>query len=128
MRPPSILHQEQREQQHYVLLFSFSQSEIKHLYRIFKTECPTGVLTEERFHNIFSSFFPWAEEPYQSRFMIQNKVCKETKICLFLWKIIPGESLGSFHHKLFSRQINECIQVLTNENLDTGDSTDKITV
>lgn len=44
----------------------FSQSEIKHLYRIFKTECPTGVLTEERFHNIFSSFFPWAEEPYQN--------------------------------------------------------------
>lgn len=44
----------------------FNKTEVKHLYRIFKTECPTGILTEERFHTIFSSFFPWGDEPYQN--------------------------------------------------------------
>jgi len=44
----------------------FKRTEIKHLYRIFKTECPNGILTEERFHNIFSSFFPWGDEPYKN--------------------------------------------------------------
>ena len=44
--------------------FRFSSAEMKRLYRGFKTECPTGVLTEESFHNIYTSFFPWGEEPY----------------------------------------------------------------
>ena len=48
-------------------MLRFNKTEVKHLYRIFKTECPTGILTEERFHTIFSSFFPWGDEPYQSK-------------------------------------------------------------
>lgn len=42
----------------------FSPAEMKQLYRGFKTECPTGVLTEECFHHIYSSFFPWGDQSY----------------------------------------------------------------
>ena len=50
-----------------MFFFRFTRNEIKHLYRIFKTECPSGSLTEEKFHLIFTSFFPWGDEPYQSK-------------------------------------------------------------
>jgi len=42
----------------------FTPSEMKRLYRGFKTECPTGVLSEEGFHAIYTGFFPWGEETY----------------------------------------------------------------
>ena len=42
----------------------FNQSEMKRLYRIFKSECPSGLITEEVFHNIFSKFFPLGAESY----------------------------------------------------------------
>ena len=51
----------------YLCFFRFSRNEIKQLYRLFKTECPSGCLTEEKFHAIFTSFFPWGEDPYQSK-------------------------------------------------------------
>ena len=31
---------------------------MKRIYRGFKTECPTGLITEEAFHGIYSRFFP----------------------------------------------------------------------
>ena len=37
---------------------------MKRLYRIFKSECPSGLITEELFHNIFSKFFPLDAENY----------------------------------------------------------------
>ena len=52
-----------------IIIFRFTKSEIKYLYRVFKAECPNGVLTEEMFHKIFSAFFPWGEEPYQSKML-----------------------------------------------------------
>merc|ERR1712038_887993 len=36
----------------------FSIVEMKRIYRGFKTECPTGLITEEAFHGIYSRFFP----------------------------------------------------------------------
>jgi Ca2+-binding EF-hand superfamily protein len=41
-------------------LFSdrFSVPEMKRIYRGFKTECPTGLITEEAFHSIYARFFP----------------------------------------------------------------------
>merc|ERR1711997_1439275 len=36
----------------------FSVVEMKRIYRGFKTECPTGLITEEAFHGIYSRFFP----------------------------------------------------------------------
>ena len=32
-----------------------------------QTECPTGLLTEENFHRIYSSFFPLADESFSGR-------------------------------------------------------------
>jgi len=31
---------------------------MKRIYRGFKTECPTGLITEEAFHSIYARFFP----------------------------------------------------------------------
>merc|ERR1712018_824965 len=36
----------------------FSIVEMKRIYRGFKTECPTGLITDEAFHGIYSRFFP----------------------------------------------------------------------
>eukprot|EP00095_Tigriopus_kingsejongensis_P010694 maker-scaffold261_size233860-snap-gene-1.29 protein:Tk10694 transcript:maker-scaffold261_size233860-snap-gene-1.29-mRNA-1 annotation:"hypothetical protein TcasGA2_TC000296" len=33
-------------------------SEMKRIYRGFKTECPSGLITEEAFHSIYSRFYP----------------------------------------------------------------------
>ena len=42
-----------------ISLFSrFSVPEMKRIYRGFKTECPTGLITEEAFHGIYARFFP----------------------------------------------------------------------
>ena len=38
--------------------YRFSVVEMKRIYRGFKTECPTGLITEEVFHGIYSRFFP----------------------------------------------------------------------
>ena len=52
-----------------ISILRFTKAEIKYLYRVFKAECPNGFLTEEMFHKIFSAFFPWGEEPYQSKLL-----------------------------------------------------------
>ena len=50
-----------------LILIRFNQSEMKRLYRIFKSECPSGLITEEVFHNIFSKFFPLGAESYNGK-------------------------------------------------------------
>merc|ERR1712062_255828 len=37
----------------------FSPATVKKLYRGFKTECPSGLLTEEVFKQVFIKFFPF---------------------------------------------------------------------
>ena len=49
----------------FIIFFSdgrFSVVEMKRIYRGFKTECPTGLITEEAFHGIYSRFFPQGGE------------------------------------------------------------------
>jgi len=36
----------------------FSPQEVKRMYWSFKNECPTGLVTQETFHAVFSKFFP----------------------------------------------------------------------
>jgi len=36
----------------------FSPASLRRLYRGFKTECPTGLMTEEAFRQVFAKFFP----------------------------------------------------------------------
>ena len=40
--------------------FRFTIAQVRRLYRGFKSECPSGILTEECFHYVYSSFFPGA--------------------------------------------------------------------
>ena len=49
---------------------------MKRLYRIFKSECPSGLITEELFHNIFSKFFPLDAENYNGEdLLLRKKYC-----------------------------------------------------
>ena len=43
---------------HTTISSRFTVSEMKRIYRGFKTECPTGLITEEAFQGIYSRFFP----------------------------------------------------------------------
>lgn len=49
-RPESI--------QYFCRTTGFTESEIKKIYRNFKTECPTGLIKEDAFRGIYSQFFP----------------------------------------------------------------------
>lgn len=44
----------------------FSVGEMKRIYRGFKTDCPTGLVTEEIFYSIFSKFFPLGGDTYSA--------------------------------------------------------------
>jgi len=43
---------------HLVSVTHFSRPELKRLYRAFKAEAPTGLITEETFRTMYSQFFP----------------------------------------------------------------------
>ena len=43
---------------------SFSATEIKRLYWSFKSECPSGLVNQETFHEIYSKFFPVGGKPH----------------------------------------------------------------
>jgi len=64
----------------------FTRDEIKRLYRGFKTECPTGILSEEGFHNIYANFFPWGEENYHSN------ICSYSH---YLFSLLDDSGTGS---------------------------------
>ena len=63
----------------------FNQSEMKRLYRIFKSECPSGLITEEVFHNIFSKFFPLGAESYNGKLSEINEIHPEFIIFIIEW-------------------------------------------
>jgi hypothetical protein len=44
--------------QYFCRTTGFTESEIKKIYRHFKTECPTGLIKEDAFRGIYSQFFP----------------------------------------------------------------------
>jgi len=44
--------------QYFCRTTGFTESEIKKIYRNFKTECPTGLIKEDAFRGIYSQFFP----------------------------------------------------------------------
>ncbi|CAK1592784.1 unnamed protein product [Parnassius mnemosyne] len=47
----------------------FTPHEIKLMYRGFKQECPTGMVDEETFKNIFSQFFPLGDASQYAHFV-----------------------------------------------------------
>ncbi|XP_061381714.1 neuronal calcium sensor 1-like [Danaus plexippus] len=56
----------------------FTPHEIKLMYRGFKQECPTGVLDEEAFKNIFSQFFPLGDATQYAHFVFNAVKHKQT--------------------------------------------------
>lgn len=90
------------------LATGFTAGELKLLYRGFKTECPTGILTEESFHNIYTSFFPWGEEPYH------GSICSYSH---YLFSLLDTAGTGAVTFEDF---------VLTLSMLARGTQEDKI--
>lgn len=58
----------------------FTEKELKRIYRCFKSECPTGIIKEDAFKNIYSQFFPQGGKFYVikfcPRFYVVNKMKK----------------------------------------------------
>ncbi|XP_071359953.1 A-type potassium channel modulatory protein KCNIP2-like [Trachinotus anak] len=50
---------------------NFSKKELKVLYRGFKNECPSGVVNEETFKNIYSQFFPQGDSSMYAHFLFE---------------------------------------------------------
>ncbi|XP_070783277.1 A-type potassium channel modulatory protein KCNIP2-like isoform X2 [Enoplosus armatus] len=50
---------------------SFSKKELQVLYRGFKNECPSGVVNEETFKNIYSQFFPHGDSSMYAHFLFE---------------------------------------------------------
>ncbi len=47
---------------------------MKRIYRGFKTECTTGLITEEAFHGIYSRFFPQGGKSLDLKFNLKDTV------------------------------------------------------
>lgn len=84
---------------------------MKRLYRIFKSECPSGLITEEVFYNIFSKFFPLGAGNYNGKNLCSNFGC------LFLKKIkrLFSANMSSYSHYVFTALAQEEAQVVTFE-------------
>ena len=63
----------------------FTHTQIRRLYRGFKSECPSGILTEESFHKIYSTFFPGRELSYN------DNLCSFTH---YLYSLMDNKSQG----------------------------------
>ncbi|XP_063236627.1 Kv channel-interacting protein 4-like [Bacillus rossius redtenbacheri] len=47
----------------------FSKDEIRYVYRAFKAECPSGVITEPTFKHIFAKFFPLGDSSQYAHYI-----------------------------------------------------------
>merc|ERR1712008_295668 len=103
----------------------FSVVEMKRIYRGFKTECPTGLITEEAFHGIYSRFFPqgahflWKDARGQIRSSIKpaNKnMSKKEK------KDVQNSqaNVSSYSHYVFSTLDHEDSGIITFEDFVIG--------
>ena len=109
--------------------FRFSKAQMKRLYRIFKSECPSGLITEEVFHNIFSKFFPLDAENYNGENLLLNCRCiqKQNNSLLFSNKnqlvvtcdiymsLHIAANVSSYSHYVFSAIAQEDAEVITFE-------------
>lgn len=51
---------------------NFTKNEIRLMYQGFKQECPTGVVTEESFKEIFSQFFPQGDATQYAHYVFNT--------------------------------------------------------
>merc|ERR1712018_880430 len=103
----------------------FSISEMKRIYRGFKTECPTGLITEEAFHGIYSRFFPqgaqfiWSDIHGKSRSSVKPANAKMTKKEK---KEVQNSqaNVSSYSHYVFSTLDHEDSGIITFEDFVIG--------
>ena len=95
---------------------SFSATEIKRLYWSFKSECPSGLVNQETFHEIYSKFFPVGGKPHihirislcpcsRSSFPLLCRACKKpSKISQWQSRRRPLLALSHWSHLHYAKQ------------------------
>ncbi|XP_063705065.1 Kv channel-interacting protein 4-like isoform X1 [Culicoides brevitarsis] len=81
----------------------FTEDEIKHIYRGFKAECPSGIVREDKFKHIYSQFFPTGANPGLYAHYVFNTFDKEHTGNLSFENFIQGLSIlsrGTLEEKL----------------------------
>ncbi|XP_060854409.1 Kv channel-interacting protein 1-like [Rhopalosiphum padi] len=83
--------------QYFCRTTGFTESEIKKIYRNFKTECPTGLIKEDAFRGIYSQFFPqganisqYAHYVFQSLDHERNGILNFEDMVQGLWTLSRG--------------------------------------
>jgi len=102
----------------------FTEDQMKKIYRGFKTDCPTGLITEEAFQGIYSKFFPhgapftWID-PYgtkRSSLRPNLKLTKKEKRELLLQQT----NINSYSHYIFTTLDQEENGIITFEDFVLG--------
>jgi len=69
--------------QYFCRTTGFTESEIKKIYRNFKTECPTGLIKEDAFRGIYSQFFPQGGNFLRKNNQIPYTVIHFHRFCVY---------------------------------------------
>ncbi|XP_016355773.1 Kv channel-interacting protein 2 [Sinocyclocheilus anshuiensis] len=80
----------------------FSKKELQFLYRAFKNECPSGVVTEDVFKIIYSQFFPQGDSRTYAHYLFEAFDTNRNG-CLSFKEFVAGLSLilrGSIYDRL----------------------------
>lgn len=101
--------------------------EMKRIYRGFKTECPTGLITEEAFHGIYSRFFPqgaqfiWSDIHGKSRSSVKPPNIKMSKKeRKEVQNSQATSNVSSYSHYVFSTLDHEDSGIITFEDFVIG--------
>ncbi|XP_071448324.1 Kv channel-interacting protein 4-like isoform X3 [Hetaerina americana] len=80
----------------------FTRKEIQLIYRGFKQECPTGMVDEDSFKNIFSQFFPQGDASQYAHYVFNTIKHNQTGKISFedFLGILSKVSRGSVQEKL----------------------------
>nr|CAD7408182.1 unnamed protein product [Timema poppensis] len=61
----------------------FTKDEIRYVYRAFKTECPSGIISEATFKSIYAKFFPLGDSSQYAHYVFTNLDKGHTGIITF---------------------------------------------
>ncbi|XP_072402241.1 A-type potassium channel modulatory protein KCNIP2-like [Diabrotica undecimpunctata] len=80
----------------------FTRKEIQLMYRGFKQECPTGMVDEESFKQIFSQFFPLGDATNYAHYVFNTMKQKQTGKISFedFLNILSKVSRGTINEKI----------------------------
>ncbi|XP_029020274.1 Kv channel-interacting protein 1 isoform X2 [Betta splendens] len=80
---------------------NFSKRELQVLYRGFKNECPSGVVNEDTFKQIYSQFFPHGGERSVLFVCVCVCVCAPSTCALINMVFLPADA-STYAHYLFN--------------------------